>query len=84
MKSIVYPLQVHRRFEQRWQAMAATKMAALRASRAEGTDKCKCGYIVTAPTASTHWPLLVVNEWHCPRCGEYWETEMAFDEKFKR
>lgn len=72
MPPIIYPMHISRSFEHRWSALCAQR--ALRRSPPEGTDTCRCGYVVTAPSASFHTTMLVVNEWRCPRCVERWQT----------
>jgi hypothetical protein len=72
MAPINYPIHIRRNFNRRWNALFAQK--APRNSPPEGTDTCRCGDVVTAPSASFHTTLLVVNEWRCSRCGERWQT----------
>jgi ribosomal protein L37AE/L43A len=74
MNALIYPLHYHRQFERRWAARAASDQ--VRRSPVQGTDTCTtCGYVVTAPSTSTHLPTgKVVNHWHCSACGYAWDT----------
>jgi len=73
MDAIVYPLHVQRRFEQRWAARRVVDDE-FRRSPPQGTDTCRCGDVVTAPSHSTYTPTGVVNEWQCSACGGHWQT----------
>jgi hypothetical protein len=71
MRLTIRPTHIRRSFARR---SALFPQNALRHSRPEGTDTCCCGCVVTAPSASFHTTLLVVNEWRCSQCGERWQT----------
>jgi hypothetical protein len=72
MAPIISPIHIRRSFKPRWSARLPEN--AFRYSRPKGTDNCRCGYVVTAPSASFHTALLVVNKWLCSQCGERWQT----------
>jgi len=79
MKSITYPSHFRQQFQR---TTVAATMVEPRHSPVVGTDTCKCGYVLTAPDASTCWPLFVINEWCCSKCGERWETAADFRDAF--
>ena len=71
MPAVIYPLDLHRKFEQR---SASRVLGQPRRSPPEGTDNCVCGHTVIAPSSSTYTPDVVINHWQCTRCGREWTT----------
>jgi hypothetical protein len=71
MTAVIYPLDLHRKFEQR---SASRVQSQHRRSPPEGTDICVCGQTVIAPASSTYTPDVVINHWQCAKCGREWTT----------
>jgi hypothetical protein len=74
--AVIYPLDLHRKFGQRkfQQNLASRSESPLRQSPPEGTDSCVCGHSVIAPASSTCTSDVVINHWHCDKCGREWTT----------
>jgi len=75
MTAVIYPLDLHRKFEQRWASRSSSQN---RRSLPEGTDTCVCSHTVIAPRSSTYTPDVVINHWQCTTCGREWTTS-AFE-----
>jgi hypothetical protein len=76
MTAVIYPLDLHRKFEQRQtaRALASRVPGQQRGSPPEGTDACVCGHTAIAPGSSTYTPDVVINHWQCTKCGREWTT----------
>jgi len=68
----IYPIDIARDFNRRWTVMQAETHA--RRSPPQGTDTCRCGDKIVAPSRSTFAPREVSNYWHCTVCDRYWKT----------
>lgn len=81
MTAVIYPLDLHRKFEQRLTSRTlASRASASRVSGQhrrwppEGTAACVCGHTAIAPGSSTYTPDVVINHWQCTKCAREWTT----------
>lgn len=72
MGEIIYPLDVIRKIERRWDALLAQFSKSRRSNPA--TSVCACGHAATAPCQSTISAVGVINQWHCSSCDVSWYT----------
>jgi len=80
----IYPIEFHRRAEQKWRRKSSPSVQIDRAESARRGDQCPhCGILAAEPFVSVHGSEgVVAHHWRCKVCKFDWNTR-SFDHWLK-